>query len=80
MGSTSLILIGLFFLAVNVPSVLIAWLGIKFLEQLGRYPSRTPAIQMSIILKLAAIEVGAFTLILALFKVLSPGADAPTGS
>jgi len=72
MESTGLVLIGLFFLAVNIPCIAIAWLGSKFFDQIGRYPSKTPAIQLSIVLKLAVIEVGAFTLILALFKVLSP--------
>jgi len=72
METTSLILIGIFFLAVNIPCIAIVWLGNKFFDQIGRHPSKTPAIQMSIVLKLAVIEVGAFTLFLALFKILSP--------
>ena len=72
MGSSSFALIGLFFLAVNIPCVAILWIGLKFIEQLGRYPSKTPSIQMSICLKLLVIEVGAFTFILAMFKVLAP--------
>lgn len=72
MGTSSLVLIGLFFLAINVPCLAIVWLGMKFFDQMGRHPSKTPAIQMNIVLKLAVIEVGAFTLILALFKILSP--------
>ena len=76
MDSTSLVLLCLFFLAVNIPCVVIAWLGVKFLAELGRYPSKTAAIQMSICLKLVVIEVFSFTFILALFKVLAPVKDA----
>lgn len=71
MEGTSLVLIGLFFLAVNIPCIAIVWLGNKFFDQIGRYPSKTPAIQMSIALNIIMIEVVAFTLFLILFKVLS---------
>lgn len=75
MESTTFVLMGLFFLAVNIPCVAITWLGVKFIEKLGRYPSKTAAIQMSICLKLIVIEVGAFTFLLAMFKVLAPSSD-----
>lgn len=72
MDSSSLVLIGLFFLAVNIPCLAIVWIGMKFFDQIGRHPSKTAAIQMSIVLKLAVIEVAAFTAIMMLFKILSP--------
>lgn len=77
MGATSIVLICLFFLAVNIPCIVIAWLGSKYIGQLGRFPSKTAAIQMSLCLKLVVIEVASFTFILMLFKALSP--DVETG-
>lgn len=70
--SSALILVGLFFIGIAVPCILVAWIGFKFIGQLGQYPSKTPSIQMSICLKLFIIEVATFTVLFALFKVLAP--------
>ena len=75
MESTSIVLMCLFFLAVNIPCIAVAWLGSKFIGEIGRFPSKTAAIQMSICFKLLVIEVAAFTFILVLFKILMPGAE-----
>jgi len=40
------------------------------INQLGRYPSRTPAIQLSVVLKLVVLEVVSWTLLLLFFKIL----------
>lgn len=72
MEATSVVLAGLFFLGVNIPCIAVAWIGIKFFEELGRYPSKTAAIQIGICLKLLVVEIASFTFLLALFKVLSP--------
>mgnify|MGYP000869305497 CR=1 FL=1 len=76
MPGTSLILVGLFFLMINVPCAIIFWLGRKFIEKLGRYPSQTPAIQIDLCIKLAIVEVVSFTFIMAVFKILSPDSGA----
>lgn len=70
MWRESLIFIGLFYFIMLVPCLSVGWLGFKLLDKLGRYPSKTPAIQMGIILKLVTIEVVSFTLLLLFFKVL----------
>jgi len=72
MPVTSLILMALFFVGINIPCFVIAWLGSRFIEKLGRYPSQTPAIQTGVVLQLVIVEVATFTFILALFKILSP--------
>ena len=72
MPMTSVMLIALFFVAINIPCIAIAWLGSRFIEKLGRFPSQTPAIQTGVVLHLVIIEVSTFTFILALFKILSP--------
>lgn len=78
MESASIVLLCLFFLAVNIPCIAVAWLGSKFIGELGKFPSKTSALQVGICLKLFIVEVAAFTFILALFKVLSP--DTATGT
>lgn len=61
-GMGSLLVIGFLFLII-VPCVGVATIGYRMLTQLGRYPSKTPEIQMSICLKLFLIEAFSFGLI-----------------
>ncbi len=70
MGSVALIFILIFWVLMAIPSLGVAWLGYKLITKLGRYPSKTPAIQMGIMLKLVIIEVVSLTLILVFFKIL----------
>ena len=72
MDSTAIVLIGLFFLGVNIPCATIIYIGMRYFNMMGRYPSKTPKIQMNTIMVLAMTEVITFTILLALFKVLSP--------
>lgn len=65
-----LIFCAIFFSIMLVPCIGIALLGSRLLKRLGNFPSKTPAIQMSILLKLAVIEIVSFTLLLSFFKVL----------
>jgi hypothetical protein len=69
--STTLIFIAIFYVLILIPCVGVGWVGWNLINQLGRFPSKTPAIQMGIIFKLVVVELVSFTLILAFFKVLS---------
>ncbi|MCB9772297.1 MAG: hypothetical protein H6754_07080 [Candidatus Omnitrophica bacterium] len=70
MGATALIFIVVFFILIAIPCLGVGWLGYKLITRLGRYPSKTPAIQLGIMLKLIIVEVVSLTLILLLFKIL----------
>ena len=49
----------------------VGWIGKNMLDQLGRYPSKTPAIQMGVLFKLVVVEVVSMTLIVLFFKALT---------
>ena len=70
MGSAAAIFVVIFFVLVLIPCVGIAWIGTRLINKLGRYPSKTPAIQLSVVLQLAVLEIGSWTLILLFFKIL----------
>lgn len=69
-GGAGFIFALIFFVLIAIPCVGVAWLGTKMINQLGRYPSKTPAVQMSIVLKLTVLEIGSWTMLLLFFKVL----------
>jgi len=75
MQQQAMILLLLILFAVGLPSVGAGWLGKIMIDRVGRYPSTTPRIQMDILIKLVVLEVVSFTLLLAVFKVLSVPAD-----
>ena len=56
---------------IAVPCVGVALIGYRMLNKLGHFPSKTPAIQMSIFLKLIVIEVISFAMILFFYKIFS---------
>lgn len=60
----------IFYVLILIPSISVTWVGFKMITRLGQYPSKTPAIQLSIMFKLIVIEVVSFTLLLTFFKVL----------
>lgn len=68
--STMAVFVLIFFVLIAIPCVGIAWIGSKFIEKLGRFPSKTPAIQMSVVVKLIFLEVVSWTLLLLFFKIL----------
>lgn len=70
MASTALFFILIFYILMLIPCLGVGWLGYKLITRLGRYPSRTPAIQLGIMLKLIIVEVVSLTLILLMFKIL----------
>ena len=70
MAIVAVIFISIFWILLLIPCVGATWIGYKLITKLGRYPSRTPAIQMSVMLKLVIVEVVSFALILTFFKAL----------
>lgn len=70
MGIAALIFIGMFLIMILIPSIGIGLIGAGLINRLGRYPSKTPAIQMSILFQLVMVEVVSLTLMLGFFKVL----------
>jgi len=71
MESVGLIFIVIFAVVIAIPCVGVAWLGKGMLDQLGKFPSRTPAIQINIVIKLLVLESVSWTLLLLFFKILS---------
>lgn len=65
------IFIGIFFFLMLLPCIGVTIIGYRMIEKLGQFPSKTPAIQLSIFLQLVATEVVCFGLILLYFSVLS---------
>ncbi len=53
-----------------IPCVLIAYIGFRMITQLGYFPSKTPAIQLSILWKLVAIEIISISALLILYQAL----------
>ena len=70
MTSTALFFILIFYILMLIPCLGVGWIGYKLITRLGRYPSKTPAIQVGIMLKLIIVEVVSLTLILLMFKIL----------
>jgi hypothetical protein len=70
MASTALVFIAIFYILMFIPCLGVGWIGYKLITRLGRYPSRTPAIQLGVMLKLVIVEVVSLTLILLMFKIL----------
>ncbi len=70
MGSAAGLFIIIFFVMIAIPCLGVGWLGYKLITKIGRYPSKTPAIQLGIMLKLVIIEVVSLTVILVFFKIL----------
>ena len=63
--------IGIFFFLLLVPCIGIAIIGYRMIDKLGHFPSKTPAIQLSIFLQLVATEVISFGLILLAYQIVS---------
>ncbi|MFA5088365.1 MAG: hypothetical protein WC552_04960 [Candidatus Omnitrophota bacterium] len=71
MSSAALLFIIIFSVLMAIPCFGVAWLGVRYINKLGNYPSKTPQIQVDIVIKLVFLEMVSFTLILLFFKVLS---------
>ena len=67
----SFIFAALYSILIIVPCVLVAWIGRDMITRLGKEPTKTSAIQMSILGKLVTIEVVTFTFMLVFFRFFS---------
>ena len=54
-----------------VPCVGVSLLGFKMLTKLAYYPSKTPAIQLSILVKLVIVQIISIALLLLFYHALS---------
>jgi len=70
MKGAALAFVAIFFILITIPCVGVGWVGYRLMTRLGRFPSKTPAIQMSVLFKLIILEVVSWTLLLLFFKVL----------
>lgn len=70
MTKVAFIFVMIFFFLIAIPCVGMGWLGVNLINRLGQFPSKTQAIQMSVMLKLIVIEIVSITLILMFFKSL----------
>jgi len=71
LGGIALIFVAIFYGIMLFACIGIGWIGKGLLDNLGRYPSKTPAIQMGILFKLVVLEVVSITLIVLFFKSLT---------
>lgn len=71
MESAALVFISIFYFLILIPCIAIGWVGKNLIYRLGQFPSKTPAIQMSILFKLVVIEVVSMSLMLVFFKILT---------
>ena len=54
-----------------IPCILVGLLGRKMINKLGYFPSKTPAIQMSIFLQLVVIEFATFGMLMGFYHFFS---------
>lgn len=66
-----LFLLMAFIVVVWLPCLGVAILGVRLMERMGRYPSKTPVFQMNTFLKLAVLEIIAFGLLATLYHLLA---------
>ena len=71
LASAALIFTVVWLVVVAFPCICIGFLGFKLMANLGRYPSKTPAIQTKMILPLLIIEIVSVTLLITVFKILA---------
>ena len=70
MWGASLVFVTIFFVVLAIPCIGIGWLGWRTINKLGQFPSKTPAIQTGILLKLIIIEIVSVALLLMFYKIL----------
>ena len=65
------ILFGIFLFVIALPCIGAAILGWKLANRLAYHPSKTPAIQLSVVFKLVLLEIISFGLLLMLYHILA---------
>jgi len=71
MTGAALVLFAMFFVIIAIPCVGVAVLGWNLANRLAFYPSKTPAIHLSVILKLVILETISFGLLMFLYHILA---------
>ena len=66
-----LLFITIMLVLISVPCISVAIIGYQMITKLGRYPSKTPEIQMSIFIKLVVIESISFGFIYIFYKIFA---------
>lgn len=56
---------------VIVPCILVTLLGRKMIDELGRFPSKTPVIQVNVFYKLVVVESMTFIFLIGFYHILS---------
>jgi hypothetical protein len=56
---------------VLIPCVCCGWLGVKMINRLGRFPTKTPVISLSIFIPLVLIELATFLTIIGFYNVFA---------
>ena len=65
------IFIGFFLVIVGLPCVMAVILGVKLIDHIGMYPTKSSAMQMSVALKLAVVQVISFVMLAVFFRIFS---------
>jgi len=71
MGSAALILFLVFFFIIAIPCIGVAMLGSDLVNRLAFHPSKTPAIQLRVILKLVILEIISFGMLMSAYHILA---------
>jgi hypothetical protein len=64
----SLIFSSIYSMMIIVPCVITLVIGRRVIQEVGRWPAKTPAIQMSIVWKLITLEVITFFFLISFFQ------------
>lgn len=67
----SLVFVAVFAVIVLVPCVIIALMGRKAINEMGRYPTRIPLIQTKMMMPLLVVDVVTFALLVGFYNVFS---------
>jgi hypothetical protein len=66
-----LLFIGLFLVMVGVPCFFTAILGVRLIEDLGQWPSKSARLQMGVCVQILCVEIAAFLMLAGFFKFFS---------
>lgn len=70
MGGAGLVFVGIYLFLIFVPCFVVGFLGYRFIENLGRYPSKTPVFQVKMLFWMVVTEIVSMSLLMAFFKIL----------
>ncbi len=67
------IFIFIFLFIITIPCIGISIIGSRMINQLGRFPSKTPAIQLSIFFQFVLLMIITFTFLIVFYHFFSSG-------